>query len=153
MLCIYSVVVRSVISNVCAWMPVQMVRAWKLNAVQFPSQAAWWSFLQSMTISMPSYQCEPNSGQLPATFTLSMGDANLIELFKESVSCHNLLKKDLLLQWWPSVDLETKVFDTAFILLRVSTEVEGILCLWYRPFGYERVYLPLCKVTDTPFHI
>ena len=23
----------------------------------------------------------------------------------------------------------------------------------YRLFGYERVYLPLCKVADTPFHI
>ena len=23
----------------------------------------------------------------------------------------------------------------------------------HRPLGYERVYLPLCKVADTPFHI
>ena len=23
----------------------------------------------------------------------------------------------------------------------------------YRPLGYERVYLPLCKVPDTPSHI
>ena len=23
----------------------------------------------------------------------------------------------------------------------------------YRPLGYERVYLPLCRVADTPFHI
>ena len=23
----------------------------------------------------------------------------------------------------------------------------------YRPFGYEKVYLPLCKVADTPFYI
>ena len=23
----------------------------------------------------------------------------------------------------------------------------------YRSLGYERVYLPLCKVADTPFHI
>ena len=23
----------------------------------------------------------------------------------------------------------------------------------YHPLGYERVYLPLCKVADTPFHI
>ena len=22
-----------------------------------------------------------------------------------------------------------------------------------RPLGYERVYLPLCKLADTPFHI
>ena len=27
------------------------------------------------------------------------------------------------------------------------------LMLKYRPLGYERVYLPLCKVADTPFHI
>ena len=25
--------------------------------------------------------------------------------------------------------------------------------LLYRPLGYERVYLPLYKVADTPFHI
>ena len=24
---------------------------------------------------------------------------------------------------------------------------------YYRPLEYERVYLPLCKVADTPFHI
>ena len=23
----------------------------------------------------------------------------------------------------------------------------------FRPLEYDRVYLPLCKVTDTPFHI
>ena len=23
----------------------------------------------------------------------------------------------------------------------------------HRPFEYERVYLPLCEVADTPFHI
>ena len=27
------------------------------------------------------------------------------------------------------------------------------LMVKYRPLGYERVYLPLCKVADTPFHI
>ena len=32
------------------------------------------------------------------------------------------------------------------------------LCLFFlkicpRPFGYEMVYLPLCKMADTPFHI
>ena len=26
-------------------------------------------------------------------------------------------------------------------------------CIIIRPLGYERVYLPLCKVADTPFHI
>ena len=25
--------------------------------------------------------------------------------------------------------------------------------LYYRPLGYERVYLPLCKMADTRFHI
>ena len=25
--------------------------------------------------------------------------------------------------------------------------------VYYRHLGYERVYLPLCKVADTPFHI
>ena len=28
-----------------------------------------------------------------------------------------------------------------------------ILLRTYRPLGYERVYLPLCKVADTPFYI
>ena len=28
------------------------------------------------------------------------------------------------------------------------------IIIWVsRPLGYERVYLPLCKVADTPFHI
>ena len=27
------------------------------------------------------------------------------------------------------------------------------MSIYYRPLGYERVYLPLCKVADTPFHI
>ena len=26
-------------------------------------------------------------------------------------------------------------------------------CDLYRPLGYERVYLSLCKLADTPFHI
>ena len=25
--------------------------------------------------------------------------------------------------------------------------------VYFRPLGYERVYLPLCKVADAPFHI
>ena len=28
-----------------------------------------------------------------------------------------------------------------------------VKCLTFRPLGYERVYLPLCNVADTPFHI
>ena len=28
-----------------------------------------------------------------------------------------------------------------------------ILMATIRPLGYESVYLPLCEVTDTPFHI
>ena len=37
-------------------------------------------------------------------------------------------------------------------LVRVwaAADVSSIL---YRSHGYERVYLPLCKVADTPFHI
>ena len=30
---------------------------------------------------------------------------------------------------------------------------EGFRYDIYRPFGYGRVYLPLSKVADTPFHI
>ena len=29
----------------------------------------------------------------------------------------------------------------------------ALLILNIRPLGYERVYLPLCQVADTPFHI
>ena len=36
---------------------------------------------------------------------------------------------------------------TAVILS--NTDLQGVI----RPIGYERVYLPLCKVADTPFHI
>ena len=28
-----------------------------------------------------------------------------------------------------------------------------IMCTIIRYLGYERVYMPLCKVADTPFHI
>ena len=37
--------------------------------------------------------------------------------------------------------------DTEIFTVRVSTN--NTIC----PFGYERVYLPLCKVADTPFNI
>ena len=30
-------------------------------------------------------------------------------------------------------------------MIKTSTQI--------RPLGYERVFLPLCKVADTPFHI
>ena len=37
-----------------------------------------------------------------------------------------------------------------------SLSVRVVVMLWpdtNRPFGYEKVYLPLRKLTDTPFHI
>ena len=33
-----------------------------------------------------------------------------------------------------------------------TSKTLGRRCI-YRPLGYERVYLPLYKVADTPFHI
>ena len=35
-----------------------------------------------------------------------------------------------------------------YLLITAMTIILGI----FRPLGYERVYLPLCKVADTPFH-
>ena len=32
-------------------------------------------------------------------------------------------------------------------------DLAGKITLTHRPLRYERVYLPLCKVADTPFHI
>ena len=40
------------------------------------------------------------------------------------------------------------VFRMKFSALRVK-----LIRMIYRPLRYERVYLPLCKVADTPFHI
>ena len=31
--------------------------------------------------------------------------------------------------------------------------MDSFLAKIYSPLGYERVYLPLCEVADTPFHI
>ena len=37
---------------------------------------------------------------------------------------------------------------------KVCHRFEGYVSIAsYCPLGYERVYLPLCKVADTPFHI
>ena len=38
------------------------------------------------------------------------------------------------------------------IIIKFSLGVRLVFVI-YRPLGYERVYLPLCKVADTPFHI
>ena len=32
-------------------------------------------------------------------------------------------------------------------------KTRGVSQIIYRPLGYERVYLPLCEVADTPFYI
>ena len=37
--------------------------------------------------------------------------------------------------------------------LSISLEVKQTGPIFYRPLGYERVYLPLFQVADTPFHI
>ena len=35
--------------------------------------------------------------------------------------------------------------------IRIEADLSGVYI--YRPLGHERVFLPLCKVADTPFHI
>ena len=42
--------------------------------------------------------------------------------------------------------IKTYFIKSCLILVIFSTVI-------FRPLGYERVYLPLCKVADTPFHI
>ena len=37
-------------------------------------------------------------------------------------------------------------------LLRSNVIIVRSIISIYRPLEYERVYLPLCKVADTPFH-
>ena len=52
------------------------------------------------------------------------------------------------------------LLSVAFILTR-RTQKAAMECFCslisdvsvYRPLEYERVYLPLCRVADTPFHI
>ena len=39
------------------------------------------------------------------------------------------------------------------VLTTFNSKTASGVCLIYRRPGYERVYLPLCKVADTPFHI
>ena len=45
----------------------------------------------------------------------------------------------------------------AFAVLNSAVQSQKTLFAYFtritRPLGYERVYLPLCKVADTPFHI
>ena len=44
--------------------------------------------------------------------------------------------------------------DQIFIVFRLSLfDIFHDFTIIYRPLGYERVCLPLCKVADTPFHI
>ena len=40
--------------------------------------------------------------------------------------------------------------------MKTQTDIlaaQRLITQLFRPFGYERVYLPLYKVADTPFHI
>ena len=43
--------------------------------------------------------------------------------------------------------------DKVYIILTLRSDSSGIRRTIFRPLGYERVYLPLYKVADTPFHI
>ena len=51
-----------------------------------------------------------------------------------------------------------KIFQRFNLVKRRSfTLIQSLHIVWYhgyiiRPLGYERVYLPLCEVADTPFH-
>ena len=58
---------------------------------------------------------------------------------------------------WCSAILFPSKMRKLFILnsppLLYVKEFRMVLFGYFRPLGYERVYLPLCKVADTPFHI
>ena len=48
------------------------------------------------------------------------------------------------------------IYFKVIVIYASLTFIIKLLCgltLPYCPFGYERVYLTLCKVADTPFHI
>ena len=48
----------------------------------------------------------------------------------------------------------TNDYDCAFCLKGlVNVLPDQTHSLLYRPLGYERVYVPLCKVIHTPFYI
>ena len=50
--------------------------------------------------------------------------------------------------------LSNKVLTAFLAVLDSGFQVEFLSEIsLYRPLGYERVYLTLCKVADTPFHI
>ena len=46
--------------------------------------------------------------------------------------------------------IELYIFDLTELL---SQTILSMSVAFYRPLGYERVYLPLYKVADTPYYI
>ena len=58
------------------------------------------------------------------------------------------LLTDLSLKWMK----KCTVGELSAQCVQVDLKFELSLLI-FRPPGYERVYLPLCKVADTPFHI
>ena len=47
----------------------------------------------------------------------------------------------------------TSSFNIVYHYTQQADETSVGMSVVYRPLGYERVYLPLHKVADTPFHI
>ena len=37
--------------------------------------------------------------------------------------------------------------------IHITLQIHKLCLQHYRPFGYERMHLPLCKEAATPFHI
>ena len=55
-------------------------------------------------------------------------------------------------EWFEFMDSQMEVYVRGVILTGITIYcISGIPV--YGPLGYERVYLPLCQVADTPFHI
>ena len=59
--------------------------------------------------------------------------------------------------WFRWAQHRANVIDERTLYYRakpIGSKQSSLLCVTrYAPLGYERVYLPLCNVADTPFHI
>ena len=76
----------------------------------------------------------------------------VLKLKKKIYTYTGLAKVKVISKWTCNVTMESLEIDWSS--LRLSTfSVGRSIFMIFRPLGYGRVYLPLCKVADTPFHI
>ena len=73
-----------------------------------------------------------------------------VEKATAAASAFSTAKKVELLELYP---IYRYIRSILVIRCYVITSIRKSFCLVYRTFGYEKVYLQLCKMADTPFHI